>query len=52
MKTLFISQDLWGAIEEGFEEVSAEEQTTWSATKLKEYKQSIQRDVKALLLIQ
>ncbi|KAF7842239.1 putative RNA-directed DNA polymerase [Senna tora] len=52
MKTIFISQDLWGAIEEAFQEATPEEQSTWAAGRLKEYKQTMQKDAKALSLIQ
>ncbi|KAF7842242.1 copia-type polyprotein [Senna tora] len=52
MKTIFISQDLWGAIEEAFQEATPKEQSTWVAGRLKEYKQSMQKDAKALSLIQ
>ena len=47
MKTLFISQDLWDLIEEGYEQ--PEDLSTLTIVKLKEYKQ---RDARALLFIQ
>jgi len=52
MKTLFISHDLWDVIEDGIKEATQEEQSKWSATEQKEYKQLIQRDAKALLHLQ
>ena len=50
MKTLFISQDLWDLIEEGYEQ--PDDLSTLAAAKLKEYKQNKQRDARALLFIQ
>ena len=50
MKTLFISQDLWDLIKEGYEQ--PEDLSTLAAAKLKEYKQNKQRDARALLFIQ
>ena len=47
MKTIFISQDLWDLIEEGYEQ--PEDLSTLTVAKLKEYKQ---RDARALLFIQ
>ncbi|XP_030940289.1 glutaminyl-peptide cyclotransferase-like [Quercus lobata] len=47
MKTIFISQDLWDLIEEGYEQL--EDLSTLTIAKLKEYKQ---RDARALLFIQ
>jgi len=53
MQTLFISQDLWDVIENGYPvPESQEELATWTATKQNEYKQNKQHDAKALLLIQ
>jgi len=53
MQTLFISQDLWDAIENGYPvPESQEELVTWTAAKQKEYKQNKQHDAKALLFIQ
>lgn len=53
MQTLFISQDLWDVIENGYPvPESQEELATWTAAKQKEYKQNKQHDAKALLFIQ
>ncbi|RZB46408.1 Retrovirus-related Pol polyprotein from transposon TNT 1-94, partial [Glycine soja] len=53
MRTLFISQDLWDVIENGYlVPESQEELATWTTAKQKEYKQNKQHDAKALLFIQ
>ncbi|RZC11614.1 Retrovirus-related Pol polyprotein from transposon TNT 1-94 [Glycine soja] len=53
MQTLFISQDLWDVIENGYPVPEIQEKlATWTATKQKEYKQNKQHDAKALLFIQ
>ncbi len=53
MRTLFISQDLWEIIEQGFPQPEdVETLATWNATKQKEYKENIRKDAKALLFIQ
>ena len=53
MQTLFISQDLWDVIENGYPvPESPEELATRTTTKQKEYKQNKQHDAKTLLFIQ
>ena len=52
MKTLFISQDLWDLVEEGYEEPeSTTTLATWIDAK-KEFKENMKKDAKALFFIQ
>lgn len=53
MKTLFISQDLWDFIEEGYKvPESAETLSSWTDAEKKEYKENKKKDAKALLFLQ
>ena len=53
MKTLFVSQELWELVEDGFEQPeSSAVLSTWSQAKQKEYKENKKKDAKALLNIQ
>ena len=53
MKTLFVSQELWELVEDGFEQPeSSTVLSTWSQAKQKEYKENKKKDAKALLNIQ
>ena len=54
MKTLFISQDLWDIVEEGYETAMAspEVKATWTAPQQKDHKENVMKDAKALSFIQ
>ena len=50
MRTLFISQDLWDIVEDGYEAPSNEEDlATWQEARRKKYKENNKRDANALL---
>ena len=53
MKTLFISQELWELVENGYDvPESTTALQTWSQAKPKEYKENKKKDTRALLFIQ
>jgi hypothetical protein len=53
MDTIFISQDLWTLVDEGFAEPPQEgSSTSWSEEDAKDYKQNVQRNATALRIIQ
>lgn len=53
MRTLFISQDLWELVEEGYEEPESEAAfVTWTNERKQELKDNKKKDAKALLFIQ
>ena len=54
MKTLFISQDLWEFVEEGYETANAspEIKAAWTAPQRKQHKENAMKDAKALSFIQ
>ena len=54
MKTLFISQDLWEFVEEGYETANAspEIKAAWTAPQRKQHKENVMKDAKALSFIQ
>jgi len=53
MKTLFISQDLWDLVEDGYKELeSTTVLVSWSDAKKNEFKEYKKKDAKALFFIQ
>jgi len=53
METIFISQDLWTLVDEGFAEPPQEGSfASWSEEDAKDYKQNVQRNAIALRIIQ
>ncbi|XP_022865913.1 uncharacterized protein LOC111385730 [Olea europaea var. sylvestris] len=54
METLFISQDLWEVVEDGFPEPddNEEEEEEWTEAQQKDYKKNLRRDASALRFIQ
>ena len=52
MKSIFITQDIWEIIEDGYEKPKdANEEASWDASKRGQYKQNIRRDHYALSII-
>ena len=52
MKSIFIPQDIWEIIEDGYEKPKdANEEASWDASKRGQYKQNIRRDHYALSII-
>ncbi|KAA8517207.1 hypothetical protein F0562_017541 [Nyssa sinensis] len=50
MQTIFISQDLWDIIEDGYKEPPGDP-STWTQAQKKQHKENIQKDASALRLI-
>uniref|UniRef100_A0A2N9EW08 CCHC-type domain-containing protein n=1 Tax=Fagus sylvatica TaxID=28930 RepID=A0A2N9EW08_FAGSY len=51
MMTIFISQDLWDLIEDGFQEPPATGNSSWTDANQKEYKENLKKNATALRII-
>ena len=53
MRSIFISQDLWEVVQEGYEQSPKDDtkELSWDKTKIKQYKQIRIRDIYALSLL-
>ena len=48
MMTIFISQDLWDLIEDGFQKPPATKNSSWTDANQKEYKENLKKNATAL----
>ncbi|KAG7950903.1 hypothetical protein I3843_13G140400, partial [Carya illinoinensis] len=51
MMTMFISQDLWELIEEGFQDPPAAGSSSWTEKNQKQFKENMKRNATALRII-
>ena len=49
--TIFISQDLWDLVEDGFQDPQATGNSTWTDANQMEYKEKLKKNVTALRII-
>ena len=52
METIFVSQDLWDVVEEGYAERPSQKNDSWTNDKEKAYKENVKKNATALRFIQ